>query len=162
AATFTAATSRSPATWPRASRTPARQARSTSCSNEPGSAVCTSCGTRARASTSPSPATATAFTAVVPMSMPTVTSLIAGGSVREPPRPVLPGTRGYRSVENGPVYGGVGRPRSPEDARALARFDAVMAIPLVLAAVLPLMLLPGDEAGVVAGLVNIAAWIVFV
>jgi voltage-gated potassium channel len=65
-------------------------------------------------------------------------------------------------VEQGPVYRGFGRPRSPEDGRRLARFDAAMSIPLVLAAVLPLMLLPGDDAGWVAGAVNIVAWIVFV
>jgi voltage-gated potassium channel len=37
-----------------------------------------------------------------------------------------------------------------------------MALPLVLAALLPLILLPGDDAGLVAVLINIAAWIVFV
>jgi voltage-gated potassium channel len=37
-----------------------------------------------------------------------------------------------------------------------------MSIPLVLAAVLPLFLLPGDEGGWLAAVVNIVAWIVFV
>jgi voltage-gated potassium channel len=37
-----------------------------------------------------------------------------------------------------------------------------MALPLVLAAVLPLMLLPGDEDGLLAVVVNIVAWIVFI
>jgi voltage-gated potassium channel len=55
-----------------------------------------------------------------------------------------------------------GQPRSAEDAEVLARFDAKMAFPLVLAAVLPLMLLPGSTYKILAGLVNIAAWIVFV
>jgi voltage-gated potassium channel len=55
-----------------------------------------------------------------------------------------------------------GAPRSPEDAAALARFDARMALPLVLAAVLPLFLIPdgGDDWFDVA--VNIVAWVVFV
>jgi voltage-gated potassium channel len=52
--------------------------------------------------------------------------------------------------------------RSPEDAAALHRFDGVMALPLVLSAVLPLILLPGSENfPVLAATVNIAAWIVF-
>jgi voltage-gated potassium channel len=57
---------------------------------------------------------------------------------------------------------GPGRPRTPDDARILARFDAAMAFPLVLAAVLPLMLLPGDNAGLLAVAVNIVAWVVFI
>ncbi len=61
----------------------------------------------------------------------------------------------------GSVERKAGRPRSPEDARRLARFDAVMALPLVLAALLPLVLLPGDDTSLIAGVVNIAAWIVF-
>jgi voltage-gated potassium channel len=65
-------------------------------------------------------------------------------------------------VDEGPVERGAGRPRSPEDARQLARFDSAMAFPLVLAAVLPLILLPGDDAGLVAAGVNIVAWVVFV
>jgi voltage-gated potassium channel len=64
-------------------------------------------------------------------------------------------------VDDRPVERGVGRPRSPEDARALARFDGAMAFPLVLAALLPLILLPGGEASLLAVAVNIVAWIVF-
>jgi voltage-gated potassium channel len=62
----------------------------------------------------------------------------------------------YTTDERGP-----GRPRTPADARVLARFDAVMALPLVLAAVLPL-LLPGDDEGLLAAAVNIVAWVVFI
>ena len=65
-------------------------------------------------------------------------------------------------MDHRPAERTAGRPRSPEDARVLARFDAAMAFPLVLAALLPLILLPGDDAGVLAGAVNIVAWIVFV
>ena len=61
----------------------------------------------------------------------------------------------------GPVETKAGRPRSPKDARQLARFDAAMAFPLVLAALLPLILLPGDDTSLIAALVNIVAWIVF-
>jgi voltage-gated potassium channel len=63
----------------------------------------------------------------------------------------------YTTDERGP-----GRPRTPADARVLARFDAVMALPLVLAAVLPLLLLPGDDEGLLAAAVNIVAWVVFI
>jgi voltage-gated potassium channel len=52
--------------------------------------------------------------------------------------------------------------RSPEDARALARFDGVMALPLVLAALLPLVILPGSQHSALAATVNIVAWLVFV
>ena len=52
--------------------------------------------------------------------------------------------------------------RSPEDAAALKRFDAAMAIPLILAAVLPLVLIPGKPDSVVAGVVVIISWLVFV
>jgi len=64
-------------------------------------------------------------------------------------------------VVQGPGETKAGRPRSPEDARRLARFDAAMAFPLVLAALLPLVLLPGDDTGVITVAVNIVAWIVF-
>ena len=53
------------------------------------------------------------------------------------------------------------RARSPEDAKALARFNGAMALPLVLAALLPLMVLPGGEHNTFAVVVNIAAWLVF-
>jgi voltage-gated potassium channel len=53
------------------------------------------------------------------------------------------------------------RARSPEDARALARFDGAMSLPLVLAALLPLVLVPGSAHNVLAAVVNIVAWIIF-
>lgn len=53
------------------------------------------------------------------------------------------------------------RARSPQDAAALQRFNDVMALPLVLAALLPLMVLPGGEHNGFAVVVNIAAWLVF-
>jgi voltage-gated potassium channel len=65
-------------------------------------------------------------------------------------------------VEPEPTARKKGQPRTPADAEALTRFDAQMAFPLVLAAVLPLLLLPGSTYKVLAALVNIAAWIVFV
>jgi voltage-gated potassium channel len=51
--------------------------------------------------------------------------------------------------------------RSPEDAAALAKFDQALALPLVLAALLPLLITPTDDRAVVAYVVNIAAWLVF-
>lgn len=51
--------------------------------------------------------------------------------------------------------------RSPEDAAALTRFDRRMALPLVLSAVLPLFLAPGNTETVVADAVIIVSWIVF-
>ena len=52
------------------------------------------------------------------------------------------------------------RPRTPDDARFLARFDRAMRLPIVLAALLPLLLSPQPNRwfGVVVG---IASWIVF-
>ena len=52
--------------------------------------------------------------------------------------------------------------RTPEDAAALARFDHRMALPLVLSAVLPLFLAPGNSNTYVADAVIIVSWIVFV
>jgi voltage-gated potassium channel len=52
--------------------------------------------------------------------------------------------------------------RSPEDAAALKRFDQAMALPLVLAAILPLVLIPGDPDSIVAAVVVIVSWLVFV
>ena len=46
--------------------------------------------------------------------------------------------------------------RSPEDAAALKRFDAAMALPLILAAVLPLVLIPGSPDSTVAAPLSIA------
>jgi voltage-gated potassium channel len=54
------------------------------------------------------------------------------------------------------------RARSPQDAQALVRFDSAMALPIVAAALLPLMLLPGSQHNVLAAVVNIVAWLVFV
>ena len=53
------------------------------------------------------------------------------------------------------------RARTPEDAAALKRFDSVMALPLVLAAVLPLVLLPGHPDSLLAAVVIIVSWLVF-
>jgi voltage-gated potassium channel len=54
-----------------------------------------------------------------------------------------------------------GQPRSSSDAAVLARFDERMALPLVLAAVLPLFLLPSGAHPWVNGTVFVAAWLVF-
>ena len=51
--------------------------------------------------------------------------------------------------------------RSPEDAAALKRFDALMTIPLILAAVLPLFLMSGTTNSVLADTIVIVSWIVF-
>ncbi len=53
------------------------------------------------------------------------------------------------------------RARSRDDAIALARFDDRMSIWLVLAALLPLVVLPSGQHEVFAAVVNIAAWLVF-
>jgi len=55
-----------------------------------------------------------------------------------------------------------GRPRSSADAKVLRRFEHHMTLPLVLAAVLPLVLIPGGQRNAVAVVVNVAAWLVFV
>lgn len=55
-----------------------------------------------------------------------------------------------------------GEARSPEDAAALARFNQRMALPIVLAALLPLLVLPDGERSLLDGAVNVVAWIVFV
>ncbi len=60
-----------------------------------------------------------------------------------------------------PTTGRKGQPRTPADAAALAHFDRRIAVPLVLAAVLPLFLLPGGAHRWVAGEFFIAAWVVF-
>jgi len=56
----------------------------------------------------------------------------------------------------------LGKPRSPEDAAALARFDSRIALPLVLAALLPIVLMPGSSRSLLAAAVDIVSWIVFV
>jgi voltage-gated potassium channel len=54
------------------------------------------------------------------------------------------------------------RAKTPEDAAALVRFDGRMALPLVLAALLPIVLMPGEEAqGWLVALIVIASWVVF-
>ena len=55
-----------------------------------------------------------------------------------------------------------GQPRSTADAEALARFDQRFALPLVLSAILPLVLSPGSTRSVLAAIVNIVAWGVFI
>src|SRR5262249_19215521 len=54
-----------------------------------------------------------------------------------------------------------GAPRTPEDAAALARFNREMALPIVLAAVIPLFVLPGGAHELVEALVFIVSWVVF-
>jgi len=54
-----------------------------------------------------------------------------------------------------------GHARSAADAAALARFDQRMALPLVVAAVVPLFMLPGGAHAVLVAVVFIAAWLVF-
>jgi voltage-gated potassium channel len=53
------------------------------------------------------------------------------------------------------------RARTPEDATALGRFNRRMAFPLVLAAILPLVIIPANTYSGVAAFVYIASWIVF-
>jgi voltage-gated potassium channel len=67
--------------------------------------------------------------------------------------------RGMNEIQD---VGTIGRPRSRDDAIALERFDRWMAFPLVLAAVIPLFLLPGGAYPALAAAVFIAAWLVFV
>jgi voltage-gated potassium channel len=52
-------------------------------------------------------------------------------------------------------------PRSEPDGQVLARFRARMQIPIVLAALLPLIIVP-ESGGWVAELVGVIAWVVFV
>lgn len=66
-----------------------------------------------------------------------------------------------RAVDTAGTSGpGKGQPRSPEDAAALKTFDARMGLPIVLAAVIPLIIAPaaGDWVGVIVGVVS---WLVF-
>jgi voltage-gated potassium channel len=55
---------------------------------------------------------------------------------------------------------GKGQPRSPKDAAALRTFEARMGLPIILAAILPLVIAPstGDWVGVIVGVVS---WLVF-
>jgi len=54
------------------------------------------------------------------------------------------------------------RARTPHDAAVLKRFDSLMTIPLILAAVLPLFLMSGETNSALADSIVIASWIVFV
>jgi len=52
--------------------------------------------------------------------------------------------------------------KTPEDATALQRFDDRMALPLVLAALLPIVLMPGEEGHTwLVGIVVVVSWLVF-
>jgi voltage-gated potassium channel len=51
---------------------------------------------------------------------------------------------------------------TPEDAAALTRWNARMALPIVLAAILPLVILPGSTHSGLATTVDIVSWLVFV
>ncbi len=51
--------------------------------------------------------------------------------------------------------------RSPEDAAFVARFDEMMALPLVLAALLPIFLMAGDSTSALAVAVVVVSWLVF-
>jgi voltage-gated potassium channel len=53
-----------------------------------------------------------------------------------------------------------GQPRSERDAEFLSRFDAVMQLPIVVAALLPLVVV-SEAAGWAAAIVDIASWLVF-
>src|SRR5271157_5413542 len=55
----------------------------------------------------------------------------------------------------------VGKPRSEESAAALARFQTRMNLPIVLAALLPLVIVP-ESGGWVPALVGVVTWLVFV
>jgi voltage-gated potassium channel len=54
-----------------------------------------------------------------------------------------------------------GSPRTVEDAAALVRFNSVMSLPIVLAAVVPLFVLPGGAHELVEAAVFIGSWLVF-
>jgi voltage-gated potassium channel len=56
----------------------------------------------------------------------------------------------------------VGGARSPEDAAVLERFNQRMALPLVLAAVVPLFLVPGGMHSILVSVVFVVSWLVFV
>src|SRR5262247_3826889 len=55
-----------------------------------------------------------------------------------------------------------GTPRTPEDAAALAHFNERMALPIILAAVVPLFLVPDGAQPVFEAVVFIVAWAIFV
>jgi len=60
-----------------------------------------------------------------------------------------------------PVRPMAGQPRTPADAAVLAKFDHRMTIPIVLAALLPLVVVPGPDDWVSAT-VGIVSWVVFI
>jgi voltage-gated potassium channel len=60
-----------------------------------------------------------------------------------------------RDVKPGP-----GQPRSERDAAFLKRFDAVMQLPIIVSAVLPLVIVPGSS-GWVGVVVGVVTWLVF-
>jgi voltage-gated potassium channel len=63
-------------------------------------------------------------------------------------------------VEVGPVERSPGQARSDKDAATLARFDNYMRLPIILAALIPLILVP--ETGTWLGaLVDVVSWLVF-
>ena len=53
-----------------------------------------------------------------------------------------------------------GEARSEKDAAAVARFDHAMRVPIVLAAILPLIFVP-EAGGWVAALIGVVSWVVF-
>jgi len=53
-----------------------------------------------------------------------------------------------------------GSPRSENDAAALARYDRVEKIPIILAAILPIIISP-ESGGTIAVLIGVVSWIVF-
>jgi len=53
-----------------------------------------------------------------------------------------------------------GSPRSENDAAALARYDRVEKIPIILAAILPIVISP-ESGGTIAVLIGVVSWIVF-
>jgi voltage-gated potassium channel len=53
-----------------------------------------------------------------------------------------------------------GQPRSERDAAFLKRFDAVMQLPIIVSAVLPLVIVPGSS-GWVGVVVGVVTWLVF-
>jgi voltage-gated potassium channel len=52
--------------------------------------------------------------------------------------------------------------RTPADAAKVARFDSLITIPLILAAVLPLFLMSGETNSALADSIVVVSWIVFV
>ncbi len=99
-----------------------------------------------------------------------VCNRLRGHRWREPDCPWPPrwrsapcGARRDRLHAMGPASGIAaiaGQPRSDHDASVLATFDRYMRIPIVLAAILPLVVVP-ESGGLVGVLVGIISWLVF-